>query len=78
VPGCSGVVLGVCGEVLGVEVCEPAFDPLCWSEPGLEGDVLFGCVWAATQIAESSNNENNVAFDFMVVSLTPFDCDVLS
>jgi hypothetical protein len=68
VPGCSGVVLGVCGAVLGVEVCAPAVVPLCWSELGLEGDVLLGCVWAATQIAESSNNENNVAFDFMAVS----------
>jgi hypothetical protein len=71
VPGCSGVVLGVCGGVLGVEVCEPAVDPLCWPELEPEGDVLSGCVWAATQIVESSNNENNVAFDFMANLLPP-------
>jgi len=65
VPGCWGIVLGVCGAVLGVEVCEPAVDPF-WSEP--VGEVLFGVVWAATQIAESSSKENSMLFDFMTVS----------
>jgi hypothetical protein len=69
-PGVCGVVSGVCGAVLGVEVCElPVACPLCWLEVEPDGAVLFGVVvWAATQTAESSNMENNGAFNFMAVS----------
>jgi hypothetical protein len=31
--------------------------------------VLFGCVWAITQMAESSSTENSMAFIFMVSRL---------
>jgi hypothetical protein len=67
VPGVCGVVLGVCGAVLGVEVWVPPVWPLCWSELGPDGDVLFGCVWAATQSAEDNSKENSIAFDLMAV-----------
>jgi len=81
VPGVCGVVLGVCGAVLGagvpgVEVCEFAPAGLLWvvspeAEPA--GDVLFGDeVWAATQTAESSNIENNGAFNLMAVHPSEF------
>ena len=71
VPGVCGFVLGVSGAVLGVEVWEFAPAGLLWvvspeAEPA--GDVLLGDeVWAATQTAESSNIENNGAFNFMAV-----------
>jgi hypothetical protein len=79
VPGVCGVVLGVCGAPLGagvpgVEVWEFAPAGLLWvvcpeAEP--EGDVLLGAlVWAATQSAESSNIENNGAFNFIAVHLS--------
>jgi hypothetical protein len=67
VPGVCGVVLGVSGAVLGVDACDPEVWPLCWSELGPDGDVLFGCVWAATQMAETSNNENSIDLDLMAV-----------
>jgi len=72
--GVSGAVVGALelGDVPGVEVCEfaPAW-PFWVASPEAEpeGDVLSGdVVWAATQIAESSNIENNCAFNFMAVS----------
>jgi hypothetical protein len=44
VVGVCGEAAGVCGVLLGVEVCEPEVWPLCWPEVVSEGDVLFGCV----------------------------------
>jgi hypothetical protein len=61
-------VVGCCGAVLGVEVCEPAAVPLCCSELGPDGDVLLGWVWAATQIAESNSTENSMVLVVMAVS----------
>jgi len=67
-PGVCGVVSGVCGAVLGVELCE--LPVACgWLEVEPDGAVVLGVVvWAATQTAESSNMENNGAFNFMAVS----------
>jgi hypothetical protein len=76
VPGVCGFVLGVSGAVLGVEVWELAPAGLLWvvspeAEPA--GEVLLGDeVWAATQTAESSNIENNGAFNFMAVQPSEF------
>jgi hypothetical protein len=78
VPGICGVVLGVSGAVLGaavpgVEVWEFGLVWVVWSEADPDGDVLLGeLVWAATQTAESSNIENNGAFNFMTVH--PSEC----
>jgi hypothetical protein len=66
--GVCGEAAGVCGALPGVDVCEPEVWPFCWLEFVPDGDVLFGCVWAATQRAESSSTENSGAFNFMGVS----------
>lgn len=66
VPGVCGVVLGVCGAVAGADDWEPAVCPLaCGADP--DCDVLLGWVWAAIQMADNSNMENNIAFDLMAV-----------
>lgn len=62
----------VSGEVvLGFDVCGFVPDGLLCVCAGaeLEGVVLPGVVlWATTQLADSSNKENSVAFDLMAVS----------
>ena len=67
VSGVCGVVLGVWGAVAGADDWDPAVCPLaCGVDPD-DGDVLVGWLWAATQMADNSNMENNIDFDLMAV-----------
>lgn len=78
-PVCAGWVLGlavdglcVCGSA-GVVVCVFVPEGL-WVCAGAEpeDDALSGVVlWAATQHADSSNKENNVALDFIRIRRLP-------